>query len=174
MSTRSLRASLVVALGLLVSLAGCAGETYPMDVTGDTGLCSDNDTVWSGDPLPLVPGTVLERTVRCPQTTMSDERTSGASEHHFRCEFSQQGESTVGDCVADSTLTNDGGAWHTPDGRITITLTSGEPTTVVQDGVYAGTGGYEGLRYTNHVTGSFEGVVHGYPWTIIGTIERDS
>ena len=174
MSTRTVWASLVLVAGLLGALAGCSGETYPMAVTGDTGPCSDNDTVWSGDPLPMVPGTVLERTVRCPEVTTSDERTSGATENHFRCEFSQQGESTVGDCVSDATLTNDGGTWHAPDGHITITLRFGEPTTVVQDTVYAGAGDYEGLRYTNHVTSSFDGTDHDYPWRVTGTIERDS
>ena len=174
MNTRTVLTSLVVVPGLLGALAGCSSETYPIDVTGETGPCSDNDTVWSGDPLSLVPGTVLERTVLCPEVTTSDERTAGAVESHFRCEFNQVGDSTVGDCVAESTLTNDGGTWYASDGHIAITLKVGEPTTVVQDNVYAGAGDYEGLRYTNHVTSSFDGTDHDYPWRVTGTIERDS
>ncbi len=173
MSTRTVWASIVLVAGLLGALAGCSGETYPTAVTGETGLCSDNDTVWSGDPLPLVPGTVLERTVRCPEVTTSDERTSGAAEHHFRCQFSQVDRTTIGDCVVDSTPTNDAGTWYAPDGHLAITLEVMEPTKVVQDTVYTGAGDYEGLRYTNHVTSSFDGTDHDYPWQITGTIERD-
>jgi hypothetical protein len=173
MNTRTVWTSLVVVPGLLAALAGCSGETYPVEVTGDTGACSESEPVWSGDPLPLAGGTVLERTVSCPGVTTSDERTTGAVQSTFRCEFSEQGDSTVGDCVSDSTLTNDGGTWHAPQSRITITLTVGEPTTVVHDSVYVGAGDYEGLRYTNRVTNFFDGTEHDYPWQVTGTIDQD-
>ncbi len=170
MNTHTLRPSLVLVLGALVALAGCTGATYPIEVTGDTGLCTDSDTVWSGEPVAGLEGTVLERAVHCAGMTMSDERLSGTSEHRFRCEFSQDGEDIVGDCVTDATITNDGGTWHSPDGRMAITISPTGPATIVEDLAFVGSGDYEGLRYTNHV----EGLANDYPWPITGTIERDS
>jgi hypothetical protein len=88
----------------------------------------------------------------------------------FRCEFGKQGENTVGDCVTESSVTNDGGAWKETGGRMTITFAPDGSQLVVSDGVRVGTGDYEGLRFAYHA----EGQAHAYPWPITGTIERDS
>jgi hypothetical protein len=170
MRTLRMRAPQALAVGLLLGLAGCAGEEYPVDVTGSTGPCEEYDTVWSGDPIPGgLPGTVLERKVRCEEVTMSDERLSGTYESAFRCDFAQQGEDVVGTCSIDSTVTNDGGTWQDSGGAMTITAVAGAPATIVEDGVRAGSGDYDGLTFTYHVTGT----ALGYPWEISGTIDRN-
>ncbi len=154
---------------LMSAVAACSGDGYPIEVTGDTGQCEEFDTVWSGEPVGgVVPGSTLERTVRCSGGTMSDERLTGESEITFRCDFTAEGDTAVGDCTQASTVTNDGGMWQDDDGVMTIVVKPAEPARIVEDGVRIGTGDYEGLRFAYHV----ESVPEGYPWPITGTLER--
>ena len=167
-SVRSITAALSVAVLAVLSTACGRGGDAVIEVTGDTGLCTEVGTTWSGDAPAgaAVPGLVLERTVTCPQNSMSDERLVGAYASEFRCEFSVQGDVTVGDCVHDSTITNEGGSWEEQGGSFTITLSPGEPTAIVEEGVREGTGDYEGLRFVYATGGGTS-----YPWPITGTIE---
>ena len=117
MSLLKIRTVLLLESGLVLAPVACAGQSYPIDVTGNSGPCKEIGYGWSGDALPAVPGTVLERTVTCPAVVMSDERLSGTFDSSFRCEFVQQGDSAVGQCTQESTVTNSGGTWRR-EGRI--------------------------------------------------------
>lgn len=169
MRTDNRRTRHALTAGLLLAVAGCAGDSYPIEVTGSTGQCRESGTMWSGDPIAgALPGTVLERTVTCEEVTASDERVAGEFESSLRCVFAPQGERVVGDCVMATTVTNEGGTWHDDDGVVTITIADGAPAEIVQDGVRVGGGEYEGLSFTYHV----EGTAEGYPWEMSGTIDR--
>ncbi len=116
----------------------------------------------------VLPGSVLDRQITCPQNAMSDDRVAGAFEGFLHCVFSERVGSYVGDCPSGRTLTNDGGTWYEDAGDLSITVVPGEASRVVEDGVYVGRGQYQGLRYAYHV----ESDSGGYPWPITGTIER--
>jgi hypothetical protein len=169
MITRSKAASLGLVGLLLVAVSGCASEEFPIEATGDTGQCQELDTVWSGEPIDdIVPGSTLERTVRCYGMTMSDARLVGDVEIAFRCAFTDEGDSAVGECIQESVVTNDEGSWRDEDGTMTIVVGPGEPSRVVQDGIRIGSGGYDGLRFAYHVESDGDG----YPWPISGSIDR--
>ena len=169
MNTARIITVLLLAGGVLVATKGCAAEQYPIEVTGDTGACQERSTVWSGEPLgDVLPGSVLDRQITCPQNAMSDDRVAGAFEGSIHCVFSERAGSYVGDCTSERTLTNDGGTWYEDAGDLSITVVPGEASRVIEDGVYVGRGQYQGLRYAYHV----ESDPGGYPWSITGTIER--
>jgi hypothetical protein len=164
-------AALGLTLPALLLSAACGGGDGGADVveaTGNTGMCTESGTTWTGDAPAgsAVPGLVLERTLTCPSVTMSDDRVSGSLVNEFRCDFALQGGTTIGECVQNSAITNEGGTWEETDAPFTITLTSGEPTAVVQEGIKNGTGDYTGLRWVYRVDGGAD-----YPWSIEGTIE---
>ena len=105
-------------IGLIIVLvlvdAACSESTVePIEVTGSTRDCTESGTTWSGQAPPgaAVPGLVLERTVSCPNQTMSDERLPGVCTSEIRCEFSTEEDATLGDCLSDSVPSNDGGTW---------------------------------------------------------------
>ncbi len=159
---------LAVGASVMAVLAGCAGDSYPKDVTGSTGTCWESNTLWSGEPLGgALPGTILERDVTCPEVVMTDERLSGSYEDSFRCEFAAEGEGFVGQCTENSTRTIDNGAWHVEAGTMVITVIPGQASRIVEDGVEIGTGDYAGLMFRYHVDAS-----GAYPWEITGTLER--
>jgi hypothetical protein len=169
MNTTRMSTVLFLAGGVLVATAGCAGAQYPIEVTGNTGLCQEHSTVWSGEPLgDVLPGSVLDRQITCPQNAMSDDRVTGAFEGSIHCVFGERLGSYVGDCTSEYTLANDGGTWHQDAGNVSITVVPGEASRIVEDGVYVGKGQYQGLRYVIHV----ESDPAGYPWPVTGTIER--
>lgn len=168
--TLTARTVLVVAMFALA--AACTSDTGSQvsDVTGNTGMCTNSDTRFSGEPLEgtRLPGRVLESVVTCPQSEMSDDRLSGASESAIRCEYSDRNGEIVADCVSNTVITNDGGAWREEDGTFTITGTDiGTQGVVVHEGRRLGSGDYEGLQFVYRM----EGVEHTYPWEITGTIE---
>jgi hypothetical protein len=149
-------------------LSGCSGESYPIEVTGNTGTCTESGTEWSGEPLSdALPGTILERTVKCAEVVMDDERLSGAYENAFRCEFTDESDKYIGHCTSTATLTNAKGAWHEEAGTFVITVIPGQHSRVVEDGVRVGTGDYEGLAFHYHVDSDTA-----YPWVVTGTLER--
>lgn len=122
--------------------------TATAEVTGDTGSCGISD----------------EADYVCDVET-SDDRASGIAKTDIDCDFTEDGETTVGDCRGPSNLTNDGGAWEgTCEG--TTTWSTAEPDHVHSiDCTYIGAGAYAGLRYRMHL----EGV--DFPWSITGLIE---
>lgn len=161
----------------LLLIGGCSSAVAPTEVTGSTGPCTVADARFSGDPLPgdnlppearNLPGNIIEATVTCAESEMSDERLSGAAQTDFRCEYSMRNGAVVADCVGDKVVTNDGGTWVEKGCTFTITDT-GLPAngTVRQAGVLVGTGDYEGLQFSYRM----EGHEHAYPWTISGTIQ---
>jgi hypothetical protein len=154
----------------LVFLAGaCAGgaDVEAVEVTGSTGQCTETNTRWSGErPAGSgLPGTVLERTVVCPDRVMSDERLSGRTEGSFRCEFEMKGSAAVGTCVKSMTTTNDGGTWVETAGSLVLTVTGGTLSDAVDEGVQVGTGDYGGLQFRYETGGT------SYPWEIAGVLE---
>ena len=162
-----------VLLIVVVLAAACSTGSQATEVTGDTGMCTPSEAVFSEEPLEgtNLPGSVMEAVVTCPESNMSDDRIAGTTESDFRCEYVNREGVIVAECTADKVITNDGGTWVEQGGVFTITGTGfPDDGLVVQDGVMLGTGDYEGLQYTYHM----EGVEHAYPWTITGTIEPTS
>ncbi|MFC2153732.1 hypothetical protein ACFLQ7_03780 [Actinomycetota bacterium] len=159
-----------ILLVVLVFASGCSNGNQVTEVTGDTGMCTPSEPVFTGEPLEgaNLPGSVIEAVVTCPESNMSDDRIAGATESDFRCEYVNRDGVIVAECTADKVITNNGGTWTEDGGTFTITGTGfPDDGLVVQDGVMLGTGDYAGLQYTYHM----EGIEHAYPWTITGTIE---
>lgn len=154
-------------LGLVLVVAGCSSNGTR--VTGNTGMCTETGSAWSGDPVPggIVPGSVLERDVDCTGRSFTDARLDGDTTIHFRCEFTAQDGGATGHCNGQLTATNEGGTWFDPNASITISVTPGEPSKIVEEGVQVGTGDYEGLQFAYHT----ESVASGYPWPVSGTIQ---
>lgn len=162
------RVGLIVAI--LVSVAACSSSAEPIEVNGNTGMCTSSGTRFSGEYLEgtQLPGSVVETVLNCPMNEMSDDRLVGAMESEVRCEYSNQSGVIVAECVSNSVVTNDGGTWQEDGGTFTITGTDiGVQGLVVQEGVRVGTGDYEGLQFVYRV----EGIEHAHPWPITGTIE---
>ena len=118
-----------------------------VEVTGNTGLCD-------------LPSDILA----C-ETEVSDSRVSGIAESDPNCEFTEDGDTTIGVCPVSATITNDGGTWEgTCEG--TTTWSTSEPAQVHDiDCTFLGTETYEGLRYLEHLEGT------DFPWSITGRIE---
>jgi hypothetical protein len=158
--------------GAILTLAACSNgaASQTTEVTGNTGMCTNSATRFSGEPLPgtNLPGSVMESVVTCPMSEMSDDRLSGTAESEFRCEYSNRDGEIVAECVSNTVVTNDGGTWHEEGGTFMITGTEiGVQGVVAQEGVRVGTGDYEGLQFAYRI----EGIEHTYPWPITGTIE---
>lgn len=155
---------------MLVSVVACSSGTGAIEVTGNTGMCTNSGGRFYGEP-PAgsnLPGGVLESVIHCPMSEMSDDRLVGAAETEIRCEYSNRNGGLVADCESNSVVTNDGGTWQEEGGTFTITGTGRYVQGVVaQDGIRVGTGDYEGLQFAYHM----EGTEHTYPWPITGTIE---
>ena len=118
------------------STTGAEMTTTLAPVTGDTGPCG-------------LPG---DADYIC-LTDTSDDRVSGIAETNISCEFTEDGDTTVGDCTGPSTLTNDGGVWEgTCAGTTTWSTT--EPDHVHSiDCTYIGAGAYVGLRFRERLEG---------------------
>lgn len=149
-------------------LVACGGASETVDVSGVTGLCSTVDGVLSGEALPGsgLAGSLLEgSTSTCPSYQMSDERLSGVQESVVDCEFSRDGESTVGECQVSDVIHNEGGRWEGTCEGTTSWSTSSPAHLHVFDCTYVGTGDYDGLRYVAHMEG------YDLPWTVTGEID---
>ena len=161
MRRAGLAAILVVAVGLV--MAGCGGGEGTVEVTGHTN-CVQTHITYSGPPLGGAMGTSEEVSYDCAYT-LSDERVSGTGPAVLRVDFSVDGDTTVGVISGTVVISNEGGTWEgTVSGTTTWTITDTAHMHVV-DGVYLGSGGYEGLRFvmTNEGTG--------FPFTSTGRIE---
>jgi len=154
---------LIAILVLAVLLAACGGDDAVVEVSGQTD-CVEADSTASGPALADdVPFTSVDITYECDYT-MSDERVSGSGPAVITVDMSLDGDTRVGQISGTINISNDGGTWAgTVSGTTTWT-----PTTQhvhVLDGVYAGTGDYEGLRFLVHNEGTL------FPWTTTGRIE---
>ena len=159
----------VLALVALIalSLVSCGGTSETVEVSGTTGRCTNADGISSGEVLPAsgVQASLTGYTGTCPNYKMSDERVSGSQESVIDCEFSQEGESTVGECQVSDVIHNEGGGWEGNCEGTTSWSTSAPNHVHVFDCTYLGTGDYDGLRYVAHNEGLDT------PWTVTGTIE---
>ena len=155
------RSLISVTLVLVVATSCTADDSSPSEVDQTTTTAAVTTEV-TGDTGPCgLPG---DADYVC-QVETSDDRVSGIAETYIVCEFTEDGDVTVGDCAGPSTVTNDGGTWEgTCEGTTTWSTT--EPDHVHSiDCTYLGTGAYAGLRFREHL----EGV--DFPWTITGRIE---
>jgi hypothetical protein len=179
---RSLLA-LVFAGGLAAGCAGTAPTVTPaaspsaapatpaagtVDVTGST-MCSEiKDSVASGPPVADLPySSTRGLTYQC-SIDASDERLNGVGETIVDCDFSAEGDKTVGACSGTSFTDNELGGW---DGTFsgTTTWSAGSPEhDHVMDVVFIGKGQLQGLRFIGTFTGGE------YPWTIEGRIQPAS
>ena len=141
-------------IGAIIPVSATAAEPAT-EVTGST-MCFDApSSVWTDDEL----------IVYSCSFDVSDERLAGEIETVVSCDFSVDGETTLGECVGTSAVHNDGGAW----GGVfsgTTTWSDSEPAHVHEmQQVYLGTGDYEGLRFVGTLRGT------DFPWEVTGQIE---
>jgi hypothetical protein len=158
------RAGTLAVAGLLAATTIGVGAE-PMEVTGESTFEQVGESVWSGEPVPGLPGSHQSNYLLEGTMTISDERLSGAIDNVVTCDFTVAEGTTVGTCWGTATVQNERGAWA---GTISGTTTWSDtaPAHVhVMNFDYLGAGDYEGLR--------FKGVIEGtdMPWTITGTIE---
>jgi len=161
----TMRSAAVLAMGALLATAMIGAAAEPVEVTGESTCETVGASVWSGEPLPGLPGSRQTNYVQECTNRSSDERFSGDEHIVVTCDFSVDGETTLGTCWGTATKQNERGAWA---GTISGTTTWSDtaPAHVhVMNLDFLGAGDYEGLR--------FKGVIEGtdYPWTITGTIE---
>ena len=161
----TVRSAAVLAVGGLLATAMIGAAAEPVEVTGESTCETVGESVWSGEPLPGLPGSRQTNYVQECINTSSDERFSGDTYNVVTCDFSVDGETTLGECWGTTTVQNERGAWA---GIISGTTTwdLGDPAHVhVMNLDYLGAGDYEGLRFKGVITGT------DFPWTITGTIE---
>ncbi len=158
-ATIDIRSMLAIAGVLAIAgavLPASAGAADPAtEVTGEV-MCTDAlSSVWA-DP---------ELIVYSCSFDVSDARLLGEVETVASCEFSQDGETTLGECSGTSAIHNEGGAWAGVFSGTTTWSDSAPAHVHEMVQVYLGTGGYEGLRFE----GTFSGT--DFPWTVTGRIE---
>jgi len=150
----------VLAIAAATAIVGAiipVGITAAEPVTEVTGLASCLDapsSMWTDDEL----------IVYSCSFDVSDERLAGEIETVVTCDFTVEGETTLGECHGTSAVHNDGGAWG---GVVsgTTTWSDSEPAHVHEmQQVYLGTGDYDGLRFEGTLSGT------GFPWTVSGQI----
>ena len=161
----TMRGATVLAIGGLLATALVATAAEPVEVTGESTAKQVGESVWSGEPVPGLPGSHQSNYLEESTVVTSDERFSGAGQEVVTCDFTATEGTTVGTCWGTATLHNERGAWA---GTISGTTTWSDtaPAHVhVMNLDYLGAGDYEGLR--------FKGVIEGtdFPWAITGTIE---
>ena len=150
-----LAAILVVVVGLV--MAGCGGGEGTVEVTGHTN-CVQTHSTGSGPPLGGALGTSEETSYDC-DCILSDERVSGKCPGVVRFDLSVNGDTTVGAISGTVVISNEGGTWEgTVSGTTTWTTTDRAHVHVIE-GVFLGTGDYEGLRFLIRQEGT------GFPWT---------
>lgn len=152
-----------VILVVAVLLVGCGDDDGVSELTGETS-CVEIDGTWSGPAVGGAPGTSGEATWDCDYT-MSDGRVSGSGPVVFSIDLSVDGETTVAAISGTAVISNEGGTW---EGQVsgTSTWTTTNPAHVHDlEGLFLGTGDYEGLRLIVHNVGT------DFPWTTTGRIE---
>jgi hypothetical protein len=130
------------------SSTSASTELAIVEVTGNTGTCAVTD------------GLSI-----CDNGTYTDQRVSGRAWYSIECDFTEIGETTIGECSGSATRFTDGGTWEgICEGKITWS-TSNPDHVHVFDCTYWSTWDYKDLLYIEHL----EGI--DYPWSITGRIE---
>ncbi|MGB9358839.1 MAG: hypothetical protein WCC01_09800 [Acidimicrobiia bacterium] len=138
-----------------------------VEVTGESDCVIDSDGTWSGPALPEsgLPGSAQRDYVLNCTATSSDPRAAVEWVNTVDCDFTVNGEQTVGDCLGTATGTNDEGTWEgTFAGTTTWSGTSPAHLHVFEQ-TATGSGGYAGLTYVTTIEGS------DFPWSLTGRIE---
>lgn len=150
-NTRWFASACGVCAAVGLALGGCSGQgdsgSEQVDVVQVTGTSTQTgDIAWVNE--------------------FSDPRVSGQATNDPECDFTEDGERTIGTCTVTSTISNDGGTWEGGcTGTTTWTVTEPEHMHDM-DCTLVGAGGYAGLRFVFTVTG---GDVD--PWQMTGQIE---
>jgi hypothetical protein len=156
----TMRSAAVLAIGGLLATAVVATAAEPVEVTGTSSCFQTVD----GETPPGLTGPDFRNSVYSCSFDVSDDRMTGDAETVNNCDFSVDGETTVGNCWGTSVLQNDGGAWAGVFSG-TTSWSDSEPTHIHEiDLVYLGAGGYDGLQFTGTFTGA------DYPWAVTATI----
>ena len=152
--------AIMVAVPALLFAAACGGsDDQVVEVTGTSSCVDVVDGVRTGEGMSF-----RDAVYECTMD-VTDERLLGITETVNSCDFSEDGETTLGECNGTSLVTNDGGTW---EGTFTGTTTwsTTEPDHLHHmDLVFIGTGDYDGLRFVAEMDG------YGYPWDVTGYIE---
>ena len=138
-----------------------------VEVTGESDCVIDSDGTWSGPALPEsgLPGSAQRDYVMTCTAESSDPRATVEWVNTTDCDFTVNGEQTVGDCWGTTTGTNDEGTWEgTFVGTTTWSGTSPAHVHVFEQ-TATGSGGYAGLTYVTAIEGS------DFPWSLTGRIE---
>ncbi len=161
----TMRSAAVLAIGGLLATAMIGAAAEPTEVTGESNCVEVGGAVWSGEPISGLPGSRETNYIQECSTTSSDERFSGDTYNVVTCDFSVDGEATVGTCWGTVTIHNERGAWGGSFSGTTSWSDAAPAHLHVIDLDYLGAGDYEGLRFKGVITGT------DFPWTITGTIE---
>jgi Tfp pilus assembly protein PilW len=152
--------ALTAAVPALMLAAACGGNgDDAVEVTGTSSCVDVVDGVGTGDGMNF-----RDAVYECTMD-VTDERLVGVAETVNSCDFTEDGEVTLGECDGTSVITNDDGTW---EGTFTGTTTwsDTEPAHVHHiELVFVGTGAYDGLRFVAEMDGT------GYPWTVTGQVE---
>lgn len=101
-----------------------------------------------------LPGSEMRGAVYTYSLEMSDPRVSGEQVTTADCDYTEQGDTVLGDCQGTVVITNDGGTWDgTFTGTTTWSTTEPEPVYDI-DATYLGTGEYAGLRFVAQAEGT--------------------
>ncbi len=141
--------------------------TPTVEVTAQADCVVDSDGTWSGPALPEsgLQGSAQRDYVLTCTATSSDPRAAVEWVNIADCDFTVNGEQTVGDCWGTTTGTNDEGMWEgTLVGTTTWSGTSPAHVHVFEQ-TATGSGGYEGLTYVTAIEGT------DFPWSLTGRIE---
>ena len=159
-STMKTTVALSVAVPALLLAAACGGsEDEVVEVTGTTSCVDVKDGVGTGE------GMGFENAVYECTMDVSDERLVGVSETTNSCDFSEDGETTLGDCRGTAVIATDGGTWDGTFSGTTTWSTTGPAHVHHMDLFFTGTGDYDGLRFVAEMDGV------DYPWDVTGQIE---
>jgi hypothetical protein len=150
----------LVAVPALMLVTGCGGsDDDVVEVTGTSSCVDVVDGVDTGEGMNF-----RDAVYECTMD-LTDERLMGDVETVNSCEFTEDGETTLGECDGTSVISNDGGTW---EGTFTGTTTwsDSEPAHVHHiELVYIGAGDYDGLRFVAEMDGT------DYPWAVTGQVE---
>lgn len=159
---------------VLVLVASCSSDSSDttttiaptVEVTGQSNCFVESEGTWSGPSLDEsgIPGSSQRDYVLSCIDISSDPRVEGDWTPIVNCDFTVNGDETVGECWGTSTGTNDGGTWEgTFTGTTRWTTTSPAHMHVIEQ-TATGTGDYEGLTYVSTIEGT------DFPWTVTGEI----
>ena len=151
--------TVAVVVALLLASACGGSDDDVVAVTGTTSCVDVVDGVDTGEGMSF-----RDAVYECTMD-VTDERLVGVTETVNSCDFTEDGETTIGKCEGTSVITNDGGTWEGTFAG-TTTWSTTEPTHVHHmDLVYIGTGDYDGFQFVAEMDG------YAYPWDVNGQIE---